>query len=308
MTRIYSVKPTENGVSVKPVTVDGELSDGYSSVTSVQVGKKTILYAFDKTKKTTDVYELSGKSDSLKKVVAGSDEMKLFPWDIVKSFVLGNRPYLLTYESKNGTMGFYEVQDDYSLSKPYTFINRRDWPTKNFSEVTPFVSLGLVYVMGYDIDSGTVGIYSLNVTASNPSGAPALIMLNVWYHHWAKGWTDFAFFTLGRSNFFFKINKMKLNVNIDHIQDDPSRGTTEIGSWLQDLMPNAKDITLDVTIPWTNGEIYLGTYDGQTHKVDVYHIHPDCESWTLQDSVAAAESTQMISYRMGDTSYILLYA
>jgi hypothetical protein len=309
MTNIFSVSPADNGIAMKPVPLGSNgLAEGYSSITSLQVGKNTIVYAFDKSTKTADVYEMTGKAPYIKKVITGSDELNLFEWDILKSFVLGNRPYLLAYDSKTGTMGFYEVAGDYSLSKPYTFINRRDWPTKNFSEVTPFVSLGLVYVLGYNIDDGTVAIYSLNVVSSGPAGAPALQMLNVWYHHWAKGWTDFAFFTLGLSNFFFKINKMKLNVNIDHIQDNPAMGTVEIGSWLQAQMPNALDVTLDTIIPWTNGEIYLGTYDVKTNKVDVYRIHPDCEGWTLQDSADGEASTQMLSYRIGDTSYILLYA
>jgi hypothetical protein len=309
MTKIYAVTAADNSVSVKPVNLgDASLDEGYTSIASLQAGKNTIVYAFDKTTKKADVYEVSGKAPFIKKVVSGSDELNLFAWDSIKSFVLGNRPYLLAYESKGGTMGFYEVSDDYSLSKPYTFINRRDWPTKGFSEVTPFVSLGLVYVLGYSVDDGTVAIYSLNVVSSGPAGAPALLMLNVWYHHWAKGWTDFAFFTLGQSNFFFKINKMKLNVNIDHIQDNPAMGTVEIGSWLQAQMPNALDVTLDTIIPWTKGEIYLGTYDDKTNNVDVYRIHPDCEGWTLQDSVTASESTQMLSYRIGNTSYMLLYA
>lgn len=309
MTNLFSVTAAGSGVALNPVPLgSNELAEGYSSITCLQVGNNTIVYAFDKTTKTADVYEMTGSAPFVKKVVSGSEELNLLEWDILKSFVLGNRPYLLAYDSKTGTMGFYEVADDYSLSKPYTFINRRDWPTRNFTELSPFVSLGLVYVLGYNADDGTVAIYSLNVVSSGPAGVPALLMLNVWYHHWAKGWTDFAFFTLGQSNFFFKINKMKLNVNIDHIQDNPSMGTVEIGSWLQDQMPNALDVTLDTIIPWPQGEIYLGTYDGKTNQVDVYRIHPDCEGWTPVGSAGAQASTQMLSYRIGDTAYVLLYA
>lgn len=309
MTRIYAVTGTDTSAKLSSFDTGGALLDaGYTSMATLRVGNSTVLYAFDSATKKTDVYELTNSAPFIKKVVSGSDALDLFAWDSIKSFTLGNRPYLLTYEKKGGTMGFYEVGSDYSLSAPYTFVNRRDWPTKNFSEVTPFVSLGLVYVLGYDVDSGTVAIYSLNVVATGPAGAPPLLMLNVWYHHWAKGWQDFAFFTLGQSNFFFKINKMKLNVNIDHIQDNPAMGTVEIGSWLQAQLPNAMDVTLDAIVPWKNGEILLTTYDDKTHKVNLYRIHPDCEGWTTLDTADGEASAQICSYTIGSNSYILFYA
>jgi hypothetical protein len=190
---------------------------------------------------------------------------------------------------------------------PYNFVNRRDWPTQNFTEVTPFVSLGLVYVLCYDGVKGTVAVYSLDVISSSAGGVPPLNMLNVWYHHWAKGWHVFSFFQLGKSNFFFKINTAKLNVNIDHLQDNPAMGSVEIGSWLQDQMPNALDVTLASIIPWENGEPYLSTYDGKTNDLNIYRIHADCQGWTKLNSTTVDPSTQLYTYRLGDTSFLLFY-
>jgi hypothetical protein len=214
----------------------------------------------------------------------------------------------MAYESHEGNFGFYEVNSDYSLSKPYVFNNRRSWPTQNFSEVAPFVSVGLLYVLGYDVVKGTVAIFSLDVVSSSTGGIPPLNMLNVWYHQWAKGWQDFAFFQLGQSNFFFKINKAKLNVNIDHVLDNIALGTVEIGSFLQHLLPNALDVTISSIIPWADSEPYLATYDGTTKNVNVYRIHADCQGWTLHNTTLADTTGQMSAYRIGGTSYLLLYA
>ena len=311
MTSVYSIKSSTSGVDVENCNVDSQaLPAGYSGMVTVQTNGKFFLYAFDNTKKAnaTDVYELTGSSPFIKKLNTGIKDLDGNAWDILKSFVLGNKPYVLAYESKSGILGFYEVYDDATLSIPYKFVNRRDWPTQNFTEVSPFVSLGLLYVLCYDGVKGTVAVYSLSVISSSAGGIPPLNMLNVWYHHWAKGWHVFSFFQLGQSNFFFKINTAKLNVNIDHLQDNPAMGSVEIGSWLQDLLPNALQVTLTSIIPWENGEPYLSTYDGTTNDLNIYRIHADCQGWTDLNTTTVDPATQLYAYRIGDTSYLLFYS
>jgi hypothetical protein len=276
-------------------------------MTTLQSGNSTLLYAFNKTDKTTDVYKLTDAAPFFSPVITASKQLNLFAWETLKSFVLGNKPYLMAYESKKGTFGIYEVNDDFTVSRPFTFVKPRNWPTQNFSEVTPFVSLGLLYVLCYSITVGTVAIFSISMISVSETDGPPLKMLNEWYHQWAKGWENFAFFKLGPCNLFFKINKMKLNVNIDSILDEPAKGTIEVGSWLQDLLPNAMQVTMASMIPWPNGEPYLATYDGTAGEINVYRIHPDCEGWTLLNTSSAEEATQQLSYRTGDTSFLLLY-
>lgn len=308
MTNIFCLKPDVNGVQITPVGVNPNvLPEGYTSLLPLQLDQKQLLFAFNKTTKLLDVYAVSDDSSMLNQFVMGSTDLELKEWDLLRAFTLGNKPYIMGYEAKGGFLGFYEVHADATLSKPYFFENQRSWPTQNFSEVTPIVIVGLVYVLCYDDKKGTVAIFSLDVIASTANGIPPLNMLNVWYHQWARGWENFSFFTLGQSNFFFKINKAKLNVNIDHILDNPALGSVEIGSYLQNLLPNAMDVALSASIPWANGEPYLATYDGVAKNLQVYRIHADCQGWTLLNATLVDDSTQMHSYRIGDNSFIILY-
>jgi len=308
MTKIFSIQTSSSGVTLNPVSVDPNvLSDGYSSLVSFQVDNNQVLYAYNNTTKLTDVYLTTDTAPYLNKVVTGSADLNLYEWEILRAFTLGNKSYLMGYESKGGNLGFYEVASDYSLSKPYVFMNQRSWPTQNFTEVTPFVCVGLLYVLCYDNIKGTVAIFSLDVISSSTGGIPPLNMLNVWYHQWAKGWNCFAFFQLGLSNFFFKINKAKLNVNIDHILDNPTVGSVEIGSYLQALLPNAMDVSISSIIPWVNGEPYLATFDGKSFDINIYRIHSDCQGWTNLNTTNASTINQMKSFMIAETSYILLY-
>jgi hypothetical protein len=308
MTSIYSVNNSETNIRLDAVLENSKVLDqGYSSLVTVQVENNTVLYAFNKTTKLTDVYTVDVVAPYLTKKISDSSSLNLYEWDSLKSFVLGNKPYLMAYEKKGGWFAFYEVKADLTLSEPYKFMNQRSWPTQDFSEVSPFVSVGLQYVLCYDDVKGTVAIFSLDVIATSAGGIPPLNMLNVWYHQWAKSWECFSFFQLGQSNFFFKINKGKLNVNIDHILDSPALGSVEIGSYLQAQLPNALNVTLAAIIPWANGTPYLATYDDTAKNLNIYNIHSDCQGWTNLNTTTVAETSSLITYKIKDNSYILLY-
>lgn len=308
MTNIFSISETSTGLQMNPIDINATiLPEGYTSLLPIQIDSKQYLFAFNNSTKLLDVYGISNDSASFTQLIKDSKELDFKAWEILRCFTLGNRKYIMGYEALGGFLGFYEINADLSLSKPYLFENQRSWPTQGFSEVTPIVIVGLLYVLCYDDKKGTVAIFSLEVIASSPNGVPPLNMLNVWYHQWARGWENFAFFTLGQSNFFFKINKAKLNVNIDHILDNPQMGSVEIGSYLQNQLPNAMDVTISAVIPWENGEPYISTYDGKTKNINIYRIHADCQGWTLLNTTLVDDSTKMISYRIGSTSFILIY-
>ena len=215
----------------------------------------------------------------------------------------------MTYRGDNGTFGFFHVNTDLSVSKPLSFALPRNTPTHGFTTVAPYTSLGLQYIAGYSYDTGIVANFSLTVTSVSADGVPPLQPLNVWYHQWAKGWSHFAFFQMGGANFFFKINREKLNVNIDHMQDNPAMGSVEVGSYLQGKLPDALKIDSTAAIPWADGEPYLLTYIASTGATVVYRIHADCEGWSsMNSSTTVTGATQTVAYRIGSTSFVLLYA
>lgn len=317
MSSIYSIKPTAKGVHLDKLSDPSAngLAAGYSAFVPVSIGGKDALFAYSATTKKTDVYLLTEAAPGLKP--AGVKVDLPLPasivatdpgWDSLSTFVLGNESYILAYEKKHGNFAFFLVAADLTVSKGYYFALVRNAPTQGFTSVGIYTSLGQVFFTGYNFDDGTVANFSLVVTSTSSDGVPPLLALNVWYHKWAKGWTRFAFFQLGGSNFFFKINTAKLNVNIDHMQDNPAMGSVEVGSYLQAKLPDALAITNTAHIPWTDGEPYLLTYIAPTGVTKVYRIHADCQGWTeLNASTIETNAQQTVAYRLGDKSFLLFY-
>jgi len=283
------------------------LAAGYTSLVPVEIGGRRILFAFNKTTQQLDAYILSGSDPWVQQTTCKANLIG-GPWDTIKSFVLGNVEYLLAYRADTGGFGFFAVADDLTVSPPYIFAGSHTTPADGFTTVAPYTSLNGQYVLGYNFTTGRVENFSVAVVPSSTGGKPALLALNVWYHLWAPGWTQFAFFQLGGSNFFFKINTAKLNVNIDHMQDNPAMGSIEIGSQLQAQLPDALSIDAAAIIPWAYGEPYLLTYIASSGVTAVYQIRSDCLGWTLQvSSTTVTGASIAVPYRIGDTSYILFY-
>jgi hypothetical protein len=309
MTSIYSIKPVTNGVAVDQMWAQGAtgLSAGYSALVPVTTGGTTTLFAYDKTTQKTEVYTLTAGPPWVHASHA-RPQLTGPAWDNITTFVLGNEPYLMAYEREHGTFGFFRVNHDHTVSKPYTFSAPRNTPTHGFSSVAAYTSLGQIVFTGYNFDTGIVANFSLAVISHGSDGTPPLLAQNLWYHQWAKGWTRFAFFQLGGANFFFKINTAKLNVNIDHMQDNPALGSVEVGSYLQEQLPDALSITNTAIVPWAHGEPTLLTYIASTGATVVYRIHADCQGWTsLHACTTEKRAAQVIPYRIGGTSYALFY-
>jgi len=309
MTSIYSIKPAAAGVAVDQVwsQAAGGLATGYTALVPVRVGGATALFAYSRATQKTDVYALTDGAPWLQ-LGSAKPELAGPAFDSLGSFVLGNEPYLMAYERERGSFGFFRVASDLTLSKPYDFALARNTPTRGFTSVAAYTSLGQVFFTGYDFDTGIVANFSLVATSSSGGGVPPLLAQNVWYHQWAKGWTRFAFFQLGGANFFFKINTAKLNVNIDHMQDDPAMGSVEVGSYLQAQLPDALAITNAALVPWADGEPYLLTYIAANGATTVYRVHADCQGWTsLAARATETGASQVIPFRIGGASYVLFY-
>jgi len=233
--------------------------------------------------------------------------------DIINPFILGNAPWLLAYDSTKGVLSFFPVTSDLTAPKPpYQYSHKRVPLTNDFTVCEPVVINSGLYIVMYNFKTGDVNIWSLSVTpfpaAGSPAGTPALQMLPVWIHQWAKSWSRFAFFYMGEESFFFKINfGPKLNVNIDHLLDDPSQGSVEVGTWMQNQLDDPTKI--DIVEPFTMGagEPYYVTYrnDGST---DWFRIHADCQGWTKEASGATIQSaTQVVPYQVGNDRFALFY-
>lgn len=282
---------------------------GFQQIVPVNVGGKTFLLAFNDQgegsvffmRATEPVIE--GPQDITLKIGTGITN--------VEPFILGNLPYLLTYDAKGGTFSIYPIGSDVSLQTPYTFVRTRVPATQNYTVTEPVVINNMVYILCYSFTTGEVDAWSVNVTsvpqAGSKPGTPALLMLPTWIHQWAKNWTHFAFFYMGEELFFFKINTGKLNVNIDHILDDPSEGSVEVGTHLENQLDDPKNV--DIVEPFTmgGGEPHF-VYYFKTGKTQLFRIHADCQGWTKQaDAETEKNATLVVPYQVGSDQFILFY-
>jgi hypothetical protein len=97
---------------------------------------------------------------------------------------------------------------------------------------------------------------------------------------WAPGWTRFSFFQLGGEPFFLKTNVKKLNVNIDHVLDTLSAGTAEVGTLLQNQLPDALKLTNVEPLLLNAADPWFVTYIASTGIATLNRIHADCLGWT----------------------------
>jgi len=310
---VYSVNPASkrDTLAVKRVwSQDGKspLETGYEQIVPLNVAGQDFLLAFN-AKGNGSAFRVTAKSPWIEpvasKIALGGAA------DIVEPFVIGLQPHLLSYVADSGTLSFIPIADDLSSQPAYNFARKRAPVTTGYTVVKPLVFNGLVYVLAYGFTTGEVDIFSLQVTATLQPGArpgtPPLLMRPVWIHQWAKNWTRFAFFTLGLENFFFKINVGKVNVNIDHINDDPSTGTVEVGTYLQNQLDDPKGVEIVAPFTLSGGDPHFVTYrrDGKT---DFFRIHSDCQGWTKQAELDGGKGVNLIvPYQVGDQHFQLFY-
>src|SRR5712692_1520800 len=108
--QIFSLSPTDvvDRIGVASVWTDAAaaMPAGATGMTTVQVGDRLVLVAYNKTTQTTSAYVLTGAAPWLQPVACAID-LKGGPWDSVSGFVFGNDPYLLTYRADTGAFGFF---------------------------------------------------------------------------------------------------------------------------------------------------------------------------------------------------------
>jgi hypothetical protein len=304
---LYQIQPgPQNGqLSVESVWTEdgtGPLASGYSQLFPLPVKDSLYLIGVGGDKKAT-AFSVQSRAPW---IVPTASQLDLGgPWDIIEPFVIGNIPHLMAYASKNGKFSFFPITDELKSEPPYNFArNHEPGVTAGFDVAYPFTIFGMVYYLCYSFATGKVAIYSLSMTASSPQGTPPLVSKYVWIHQWARNWTRFAFFQLGGENFFFKINVgPKPNVNIDHIQDDPTQGTVEVGSYLH--LENSSKIDIARPFYLGGGDPYFITYmkDGTT---TFNRFRGDCQGWTTEASLnTVKDATQIVPLQVGDQCFVL---
>jgi len=304
---LYAVRHSNSAgqLAVEPVWEQaggGPLAPGYTQLVPLVVGGTLHLVAVDGAGRAS-AFEVRPSAGGFTPV--DSQLVLGGPWDLIQPLVIGNVPHLLAY-ARAGQFSFYPITADLRSTTPFTYA-RAHAPglTSGFDVAQPVVVGGAVYYLCYGFDSGRVLIYSLSVTAEASGDAPALASAPVWEHQWAPRWTRFAFFRLGGGVFFLKTNVGRLNVNIDHIRDDPARGTLEVGTHLD--LENALKLDIVRALFLDRSEPYFLTYmkDGTT---TFNRIHADCAGWTTEARTASVtDATQIVALQHADGCYVLVY-
>jgi hypothetical protein len=262
------------------------------------------LIAVDGATHETTAFEVQASTPWIKPVESHLDLEA--PFDLIKPFLLGNVPHLLTYASEPGQFAFYPVVDDLSSKPPFRYVRRRGpAATNGFDVAAPMDVGGAVYYLCYGSESGRVIVYSLTVTASSPSDRAPLASAPVWVHQWARRWVRFAFFQLGGGNFFLKTNVGRLNVNIDRVLDDPADGTVEVGTQLD--LEDALELDIVRAFYLEGSMPYFLTYK-KNGRTTFNRFHSDCRGWTTEARLSCVRgATQIVPLQIGNTCHMLFY-
>ncbi len=284
-----------------------ELAASNASLTPIALGGKTYVLGYHPDVATFDVYEFIAKHAELKPVKAKPQVGK--GYDIVNVFTLANQPYVCMYAAKKGILDTYSAASDLTFSsKPYRFYRNHELAISHgFTTLKPFTQYGqFLGLLGYRQDTGYVAMYTVAVAVTSPPDVPPLLMLPVWAHPWAAGWTRFAFFSLGGVPFFLKTNVKVLNVNIDHVCDSLPNGTIEIGTLLQDQLPDALQLTNVEPFTLSHGEPYFMTYIADTGEATLNRFHADCLGWTKLAAFKAPQGAKAVTpVQTGDQAYLI---
>lgn len=299
---LYSITPAAGGGAGLMVTPTwtpqvggGPLAPDYTHLAALPLNGSTLLLAVAPGGAAT-AFSIDAGGAGL--TAAGPPFDLGADFDIIEPFLLGNATYLLGYTADTGEVKIFPLAGDLKLGRPPYSFTRTRAPgfSKNFTVCKPIVIRGLVYVLGYSMTSGAVNVYSVAVTATTrqgaPAGSPALQMTPAWDHQWARNWTHFAFFTLGAESFFFKINTGRLNVNIDHVLDTPSLGTAEVGTYLQQQLPDASELAVVRSFTLA-GDPYFLTYKSDGNTI-VRRFRGDCLGWSQQVALIAGAGVRHI--------------
>ena len=218
-------------------------------------------------------------------------------WDLVRSLTFGGASYLLLYQQKNGSLTICRIRADHTLEFVSEYSRTYGAKTTGFSTLGVYAHRGLVYVLGCSVDDGHAGIYQVIATEEIPA-----TLTWQWNHQWAKGWTRFAFYNWGGENYFLKTNVAYKNVNIDHICDDASKGTHEVGSRLP--LP----LDLDFVEPLYVDHSPFFVAGRVTGELTFHRFHASGQGWSKEGEFVAIPGIRLLAPLIAsEGSHLLVY-
>lgn len=304
---LYAISPSDKpgALTVKSVwSGDGPLASGFVHLFQFAYAGTPYLLGVN-AKGAATAYRLRSKAPWIEPVKSAIDLGG--PCDIVQPFAIGDKLHLIAYTEKAGLLKFFAIGDGLTSSKtPFEYFrHRQPGVTTGWTVLQPLTYLNKNYYMAYGFHTGSVELFSISVTASAAGGAPPLDTENVWSWVWAKGWTRFAFFQFGGENFFLKTNTLKPNVNIDHLDSDPSIRSNEVGTEM--VLEDAQKLDICRSFYQEGNAPYFLTYM-KTGKTTFNRVHGDCLGWTTEARLTAVKgASDIVTYRIDDQSFALFY-
>ncbi len=297
MAVIYAVHCS--GESMKPEIREtwedkGELPEDYQDFCAFRAYDCNLLVTTAPDRKQVDVYRMLPDGSGVKKV--GGLAVNI-GYEKVCCFSVGGIPHIVCYESASGVFDFYRVDADFKLEHIYSYSKTYGQISTGFTTIDAYQYKGEMLLLGYNTNSGDVKIYQLEVPADEP-----LSLSCVWSKAWSPGWVRFTFFSMGSENFFLKSNIKHSTVYIDHLNDDPSSGSSPVGRNLP--LPIDLDIVRAFQL---NGCIHFLAYR-KSGSTALNRLHSDCKGWTEELTFTAqVKAMCAVPLYEDDTTYLFLY-
>ena len=112
------------GLTAKRVASLPNITTAYTTLLPLSLGGRTYLLGHSKGNAKLDVFQFLPKGPKLKRLPGGPQIAA--GADILETFTLGNRPYLVAYVAKTGVFNIYSIGNNLALSKPLLFFRNHE--------------------------------------------------------------------------------------------------------------------------------------------------------------------------------------
>ena len=146
-------------------------------------------------------------------------------WTSVVPVSVAGKPYLISYKAASGRAAIDHVNPDLSGTTPH-------WGgtlPSGYTTLTPFFIGAVAHVLGYDVDTGAIGIYRVDL--GNDPG-----LTRLWTAQWTTGWTTIAPVTLAGQPHLFEYKAASGTVAIDRVEPTGCGNDRDLAGHLDDRM------------------------------------------------------------------------
>lgn len=244
----------------------GAVAEGLSAFCAMEAGGNSYLLAMSP---KSELYCYQVESDGSGVTLVYSQQLKQ-AYDILRIFPMGGAPHLPGYASKSGQIDAYRFNDELNVEQVLSYARTYGAVTSGFTTIETYQYNGMALLLAYNMVNGDVAIYQLQVPSDS-----AMSISEPWSHNWAEGWTRFTLFGMGNENFFLKSNIKYKSAYIDHLNADPTQGSTPVGRHL----PLSLELDVVQAFPYAGNNYFL-TYKADTGSATLEHIDCDCQGWS----------------------------